>query len=536
MIQHDYKQGSPEWLAHRRDFWNASDAPAMLGLSKYKSRTELLHEYHTGLAPEVDSATQKVFDDGHRFEELARPIAEEIIGQDLYRLVGSEGKYGASFDGLTLGIDINWENKTLNNEIRACKFADDLDEMYLVQMEQQHMVSGCERTLFTGTKFDNEGNLLEKVEFWYVSRPERRQRIIDGWNQFAIDLANYVPVEVIKKPKAATIMALPSLAIQIKGEVTLSNLPEFKEAATAYIASISTTFITDEDFSNGEATITFCESAEKNIELTKNAAIAQTASIDELMRALDFIKGQLRDKRLIIEKLVKAEKENRKQEIVIKAREAFAAHLQSHYPTRLKVDFPDFGCATKNKKTLTSMKEAVNQMLVNSKIEIDLLARDINRKTDWFKDIAENYEFLFADLQEIIYKENDDFQLLVNSRIKTHKETEAAKEAAMKARAEAEARAKVESETLEAARIATMAAAASLLPTMSNEEVKKHISQINIAEPVSKINKETRPSDDQIIEVLALHYRVHESSVIAWLLDMDLNAASERMATEFKAA
>lgn len=37
-----------------------------------------------------------------------------------------------------------------------------------------------------------------------------------------------------------------------------------------------------------------------------------------------------------------------------------------------------------------------------------------------------------------------------------------------------------------------------------------------------------RPTDDQLIEVLAQHYRVHESKVIAWLLDMDMDAAAER--------
>lgn len=37
------------------------------------------------------------------------------------------------------------------------------------------------------------------------------------------------------------------------------------------------------------------------------------------------------------------------------------------------------------------------------------------------------------------------------------------------------------------------------------------------------------PSDDQIIEALALHFRVHEASVIAWLIDMDLAAASQRV-------
>ena len=36
--------------------------------------------------------------------------------------------------------------------------------------------------------------------------------------------------------------------------------------------------------------------------------------------------------------------------------------------------------------------------------------------------------------------------------------------------------------------------------------------------------------DDAIIEALALHFRVHESKVIEWLLAMDLKAAAERMA------
>lgn len=38
-----------------------------------------------------------------------------------------------------------------------------------------------------------------------------------------------------------------------------------------------------------------------------------------------------------------------------------------------------------------------------------------------------------------------------------------------------------------------------------------------------------RPSDDEIIDALSLHFRVHESTVIGWLIAMDLEAASARM-------
>lgn len=548
MIEHQLEQGSPEWLAHRTKYFNASDAPAMLGISKYKTRTELLHEYHTGISKSVSQSTQKLFDDGHRFEALARPIAESIIGEDLYPVVGTEGIYGASFDGLNLTQDINWENKTLNDDIRAAKTVDDLDEMYLVQMEQQHMVSNAEKTLFTGTKFDAQGELLEKKEFWYTPNAERRQRIIDGWAQFKIDLDNYVPVEVIEKPKAKQIMALPSLAIQIRGEVTLSNLPEFAEAATAYIESIKTEFVTDEDFANGEATVKFCEDAEKNIELTQAAAIAQTASIDELMRTLDHIKAQLRDKRLLIKKLVVAEKDKRKFEIVDKARAEFVAHVESHLPTRLIVNIPDFQSGTRNKKTLSSMIEAVNLILVNSKIEVDALAREIAKKQAWFDDFAKDHLSLFPDLQTVIYKPMYDFKLLVESRINAEKAKQAEHEARIKAQAEEVARAKVLAEQ-EAQRKAELQAKESATASQTNAvevpvstdtkttpppELEAQFGKVFVdaADGPDKtvILNKARPTDDQIINALSLAFRVHESKIVEWLLEMDLEAASLKLA------
>jgi putative phage-type endonuclease len=421
-------QGSAEWHEHRATHFNASDAPAMMGASKYKARDQLLHEYATGMTKDVNFKTQKLFDDGHKFEALARPIAEKIIGEELSPIVGEDGKYSASFDGITFDNSIIFEHKTLNNDIRACKFADDLDEMYLIQMEQQLMISGAVKCLFLASKWELDGS-NESLNFWYVSDAKRRQRIIDGWNQFEIDLANYVPVEVIEPPKAQSILALPSLAIQIKGEVTLSNLPEFKEAATAYIAQISTTFVTDEDFSNGEAAAKFCKEAEDNIESTKKSAIAQTASIDELMRTLDYIKGQLRDKRLVIEKLVSSEKENRKLAIINSAKEAFANHVVALAieikPLTLNINNTDFAGAIKGKKTLSSMQSAVNDELARAKIEADATARDIRTKLAWFNKESLDYKNLFPDLQTIIYKPQEDFELSVLSRIEVQLKLEA---------------------------------------------------------------------------------------------------------------
>jgi predicted phage-related endonuclease len=125
MQTHDLVQGSDAWHAHRLQHWNASDAPAMMGCSPHKTRTQLLQELQSGITADVDPATQRRFDDGHRFEALARPLAEAILGEDLYPVTGSLGKLSASFDGLTMAEDTAFEHKTHQRRVvrRRCTMA-----------------------------------------------------------------------------------------------------------------------------------------------------------------------------------------------------------------------------------------------------------------------------------------------------------------------------------------------------------------------------------------------------------------------------
>jgi putative phage-type endonuclease len=441
MQTHNLVQGSNEWHAHRDQYDNASDLPAAAGESTYKSRDQLMTEYKTGLTQDVDALTQRRFDNGHHFEALARPVAEARIGKDIYPVIGTEGTLSASFDGLTMMDNIAWEHKTLNDSIRACETADQLPEMYKLQMDQQLLISGAEKCLFSATIWDDGDNILEEKHLWYTTTPERKQRVIDIWAQFHRDLETFVPTVKAEPVKAQAIIALPALAIQIKGEVTLSNLPEFKEAATAFISTISTELVTDEDFANAEANAKFCKDAEDNIEQTKKSAIAQTASIDELMRTMDFIKEQLRDKRLLLERLVKSEKENRKLQIIKAAQDELAKHFTALSaeikPIGLNTTPADFAGAIKGKKTITGMQEAVNQLLADSKINLDATARDIRTKYSWFKSLDCKFP-IFADIQTLIYKQDDDFKLAVNARIAEHEKAIAeseAKQAAIRAEA-----------------------------------------------------------------------------------------------------
>lgn len=513
---HHLIQGTPEWLEHRATHFNASDAPAMMGCSPYKTRTQLLQELHTGVAPEVNAATQRLFDDGHRFEALARPLAEEIIGEDIYPVVGSEGRLSASFDGLTMDYVTGFEHKTLNDEIRAT-LADDgqtngshLPLLYRIQMEQQCLVSGAQRILFMATKWEGEPGsetLVEQKSCWYYPDEKLRAEIVAGWAQLEKDLQAYTPAAADVKPEGRAPEALPALLVEISGQVTNTNLPAFKEQALALFSKINRDLKTDEDFANAEQTVKWCSEAEARLAAAKQHALAQTASIDELFRTIDDISAEARRVRLDLDKLVKARKDAIRGEIKQRGVAALADHISSLNNQLGKAYMPvvpaDFEGAMKGKKTVASLNDAVDTVLAKAKIEANAIAGNIQINLNYLREHAAEYKALFPDTSTIVLKAHDDLVALVKARISEHKE------------AEAQRQAKAAEQTPQTPAAPKPTAAPAKAP------------------PAATVAKAKRPTDDEIIDALALHFRVHESKVIEWLLEVDLKAASERMAAEF---
>jgi putative phage-type endonuclease len=420
-------QGSAAWLAHRATHFNASDAPAMMACSPYKTRTQLIHEVHTGLTPEVDAATQRRFDDGHRFEALARPLAEHIIGEDLYPVVGTKGKLSASFDGLTMAEDVGFEHKTLNDQLRAALMsdagADALPLAYRVQMEQQCMVSGASRILFMASKWAGEA-LLEEMHCWYEPDAELRAAILAGWEQFEADVAAYVPSEVTSAPVGRTMEALPALRIEVTGMVTASNLLAFKEHALTVFGGINRTLTTDQEFADAEKTVKWCGDVEDRLAAAKQHALSQTESIDALFRTIDEISAEARRVRLDLDKLVKARKEQIRVDIVREGTEALTRHVEG-LNTRLgKPYMPqqlgDFAGAIKGKRTVDSMRDAVNSALAGAKIAASAIADRVHTNMALIREQAAEHAFLFPDEQVIVQKLPEDLALLVNARIAEH--------------------------------------------------------------------------------------------------------------------
>lgn len=516
MKQHALTQGSPEWLAHRSTHFNASDAPAMMGCSPYKTRTQLLHEMHTGMAPDVDAATQRRFDDGHRFEALARPLAEEIIGQELYPVVGSSGELSASFDGLTMDESINFEHKSLNDELRAVLPADDtgfdlgaaLPLQYRVQMEQQHMVSGCEKTLFMASKWQGE-DLVEERHCWYESDPALRQKIIDGWTQFAVDLAAYVPAEVIIPAIAAPQMGLPAVSIQVNGSIALvDNLQAFGTALTAYVERINKEPETDQDFADLEATVKTLKAAEEALDAAENGALAQTESIDSMRRTVGLYRDTARTNRLLVEKLVKVEKENRRTKIIGDAVAELVAHTAKLTQRIGKPYLPtiagDFQGVVKGLKSIDSMRDKVAGELARCKIEANAIADRIQANVRRLTVDNAEHEFLFADVAVLALKDPEFVAMAIKNRIADHQAAEAAKEVATRERIRAEEQAKAEKEAREKV-AAEQAAAAELVKAKASEgtELSPAAQALNEAEGAARFAT-THPSvtHDEVVKIM----------------------------------
>ncbi|APW38483.1 hypothetical protein RD110_15790 [Rhodoferax koreense] len=453
MIQHNLKQGSAEWHAYRRNHFNASDAPAMMGCSPYETRDQLLHRLHTGLTEEVSPELQKRFDNGHAFERLARPLAEEFIGQPLYPVVGSKGKLSASFDGLTMDESINYEHKTLNDALRAAMVdgatGADLPLMYRVQMEHQHMVSGSSRSLFMASKWRGEA-LVEERHCWYEPDAALAADVAAGWEQFEKDLAAYSPSSVVieNKPVPKLQEALPALRVNAKGEITDSNLDEWKAIALDRIQGINTVLETDEQFSDADADAKWLREVSAGMKQAAARVRADMQSVDQVLNTLEHLDRLATERAVDLEKRVKREKDARRENIVLTGRAAFQAHLaglnEEVSPIVLQTAIPDFDAVVKNKRSLASIQDAVNTELARCKIAADTCAKDVREKRAWTKAAAEGYGFLFADLQLIIFKPLDDFKLIVTTRIANHKAAKAKEEEDTRERIAAEERARAE--------------------------------------------------------------------------------------------
>jgi predicted phage-related endonuclease len=419
-------QGSPEWLAARANTRNASEAPAMKGVSLYKSYSDLVREKATGITEEISADKQRLFDKGHAAEDAARPIVEEMIGDSLYPMTATDdfGYLLASSDGATLPAKggIGYEHKLWNEKLAASVRDGIVPESHAWQLDHTIAVFHFDKMIFVVS----DGTPEKFVSCEYRTTNERLASLMAGWKQFDDDVANYQPEVIEAKPilVAKTIDTLPALMIEITGRVTASNLVEFKGHATAVISSINTSLQTDQDFVDATKAAKYLRDVEDNAKRAKANALSQTASIDELFKALDEVIKMAADVRKDLEKKITQEKDIRKQEMVLSAKNelaAYVADLNTMLNGYMQPVTGDFAAVIKGLSSIDSMRSKIGAALAQAKVDAGMIASRIDGN---IKSIGD-YRFLFPDLHTVCAKNHEDFNALLDSRIAKHKEAEA---------------------------------------------------------------------------------------------------------------
>jgi predicted phage-related endonuclease len=565
---HELIQGSEQWLAFRASVdGSASEASAMLGISSYKSRDDLIREKATGIRPEVDARTQERFNEGHRLEELARGIAERFIGEDLYPATYSIEIDGlvlsASCDGLTIDDECGWEHKSSNAALRESLARGVIPDEYHPQLEQVALCTGASKVLFTASNGTEESAL----HVWYMLNPELRARIIAGWKQLKIDVANYIaPEPSAPKAIAEPVAALPSINYQIdfsKGISIQSNLENFKKAALQLVENSKVILVTDQDFENAKGRIKACESAEANIKGLVERVLGELGDVNTFKSDLESIGEFIRQSRINQDKQVKNRSAERKAEIIAGGKKAAAEHIAEINSKLGSVTMPavpvDFDAAVFRKSSFDSMQSGVNDALAAFKIEANSIASKIDDNLNLLRKIASNHAFLFSDRQQLVLKDKDAVEAIAKQRIAEHDAAEqkriddaaqkladekiAAEKAAEVKRVADEKAAEEKRITDEKKAVETKAVEPEYFEAPEFEEVGsntaapnpiqqligEHVAEAEREIPISVIGR-GRPGDDMIINYLADAYSTDAKTVIGWLKAMNLDAAEKRLA------
>lgn len=469
--------GSATWLQSR----SASKAPAMMGASKYQTRSDLLKQMATGIKEDVDAATQARFDAGHASEAAAREIAEDILCDGLSPVCGEsdDGYLTASFDGLTFDGRIGYEHKLWNETLAAAVRTGDLPEEYKIQMDQQILVGGLDYVLFVCS----DGTREKMVSMEYRSTNERALSLLAAWRQFDIDLAAFEHVEAAPVAVAAPIKDLPAVVLTVSGELAIkTNFDAWGIELRAFIAKIPEKPSTSQEFADCKAAIAAFKKAEAQLDAEESRVLSLVPDVDKMKRDKQVLRELSSTTRLALEKLVARREIDVKVEIMQEGKDALATHIAWLNKRLAKVQMPpvdaDFAAAIKSKRNPELMRDAVSALVANKKIEASAIADRITINLQALHDGARpdgaDYTFLFSDFAQLILKAPDDLALVIKMRINEHKGAEAKKleaikeaarveaeaNAAAKAKVEADAKAKAEQEETERQRKAAEDAAA----------------------------------------------------------------------------
>jgi hypothetical protein len=222
---------------------------------------------------------------------------------------------------------------------------------------------------------------------------------------------------------------LPALVIEVSGIVQHSNLDAFRAAALERIGAVNRDLRTDQDFAQAEQAVKWCGDIESRLSTAKAAALAQTAGIDQLFRAIDDISAEARKVRLELSKLVTMRKDEVKGEICAGAIAAFREHvaaLSQSVGIQVPAAPADFAQAIKGRRTVAGLQDAVSAELGRAVSAADALAE---RMTVNLREMSRRSECgLFPDRAALAVRHPGEVLTIIDERVAARHAEEQRKE------------------------------------------------------------------------------------------------------------
>ncbi|GJH43110.1 hypothetical protein [Pasteurella canis] len=244
------------------------------------------------------------------------------------------------------------------------------------------------------------------------------------------------------------------LILSTESKVLACNIQDFKAQADKFLSTLTIKFDTDEDFVKAKDEVKLLKEVEdRTREAIKNA---QCGDLQDLLNQAEEIAEQFRQKRLFLDKTVKAREVEIKSEIVARALDEVINAMigyEKDVSIALSSKYSRFSIkarldeATKRRSTIATLEKAVNaeKMLIVSEVSAEASRIAARRKM-----IPIQYEYLFKDWQDLITGEQD-LEPIIAQRIAEEEKREA--ELRAKAEAEAKAREEAQAQAKEQARI-----------------------------------------------------------------------------------
>lgn len=424
-------QGTDEWLEVRLNHFTASEASAMMDCSKFMSRNQLL-ALKKGWQSSPDSSFKaKLFLDGHQSESQARLLLEIDTMDEFPPVTGKTTIDGlqlfASFDGMN-SERLPWEHKLWNKTLAENVKNLILEPLYFWQLEHQMLVAGADQCLFTVS----DGTDVSRETMVYMSVPERRKELIAGWKQFDLDLSNYVIKAKVVQVTAQNAESFPIVTYEVQGTNLISNISDclvvIKERATAEMSRV---LESDQDFADKDLLNKAVKKSRTDLKNMVDNAQNEFISYSEFANVAKEVDSVLQKMQSHGERQVKDGKEIKKKAIIDSAfnkYSLFVTGINELIKPLSIYDFnvydPSWTMATKNKRTLESVQNAVDTELSKAQQSINEIYPSILANLATLRADAVDFKFLFMDVQNLASMNPEGLQATIKTRISEHKDSE----------------------------------------------------------------------------------------------------------------